>query len=57
MKILLPLLAVLALGACSHSEVKAPCGPTASLSGKSDPCARYPINVAALHGADKERPS
>ncbi len=32
------------LGACGHSELKAPCGPTASAS--ASPCDIKPLNLA-----------
>lgn len=35
------------LSGCSHTPLKSPCGPTASLD--ENPCGHIPLNLASLH--------
>ncbi len=43
---------LIGLSACAHQELKAPCGPTASLSAVDTPCNPKPINLATAHGLE-----
>ena len=42
----LTILTVLALSACDHETLKAPCSPIAALDGS--PCMLMPVNLAAF---------
>lgn len=47
-KAILLFVALGALSACAHTDLKAPCGPVASLSATDAPCNPKPINTASL---------
>lgn len=47
MRLFILIFSTLALAGCAgHSDLKSPCGPSASLS--QNPCAHIPLNMAAL---------
>ena len=48
MRLFILTLSLLALGGCAgHSDLKSPCGPSASLA--KNPCTHIPLNVATLN--------
>lgn len=48
MRILILIISIIALSGCAsgHSDLKSPCGPSASLS--QDPCVHIPLNLTEL---------
>lgn len=47
MRFFILFISILALGGCAgHSDLKSPCGPSASLS--KNPCTHLPLSMAAL---------
>ncbi len=48
---LIIILASFVLSGCSHTQLKSPCGPTASID--NNPCGHIPVNIASLTALKK----